>query len=67
MRLVAGLSDPLVIGELRENIVLLTEMKKKKENLLVLDDWMVLVQAQCTVQCTFNLVFNLVCQRGANH
>ena len=63
MRLVAGLSDPLVIGELRENIVLLTEM----ENLLVLDDWMVLVQAQCTVQCTFNLVFNLVCQRGANH
>lgn len=63
MRLVAGLSDQLVIGELRENIVLLTEM----ENLLVLDDWMVLVQAQCTVQCTFNLVFNLVCQRGANH
>ena len=63
MRLVAGLSGPLVIGELRENIVLLTEM----ENLLVLDDWMVLVQAQCTVQCTFNLVFNLVCQRGANH
>lgn len=63
MKLVAGLSDPLVIGELRENIVLLTEM----ENLLVLDDWMVLVQAQCTVQCTFNLVFNLVCQRVANH
>ena len=63
MKLVAGLSDPLVIGELRENIVLLTEM----ENLLVLDDWMVLVRDQCTVQCTFNLVFNLVCQRVANH